>query len=295
LEITMDWMADPTIQAAAAAGRTSAAAGAGQRDLQSWAAQEPELFPPRPFDATLFGTLSAANAFSAEDLPAAKLTMLNRGALWGFAVDWQIDYVLKSADEVDGVVGRCLAVADGAAPVDGLTRLLEHLRAQVASGTDDGASLDAWGEELSRMLAGMRREWGWRAAGHRPTLDEYLDNADNLGSAFVNIGHWLVTTPDLELSHLADVTSALRAEQKVIRLLNDLGTVDRDVAWGDLNALLLGVERPEVAARVEALVRQTQDTLLPLVASEPRLVAFLRRQIGFCSGFYGVTDYWGQL
>jgi hypothetical protein len=293
-------MADPTIQPAVAAGRTSAAAGEGQRDLQRWIEQAPQLFPPRPFDATLLGTVSAANAFTAPDLPASALTMLNRGALWGFAVDWQIDFLATGAAEVAAVVERCRAVGGGAPPTDGLTELLAQLREQIATAPatlapGGGELANAWAAELAAMLTGMRREWRWRNAQQLPTVDKYLANADNLGSAFVNLGHWIVTTPDADPTLLPLVKRALRAEQKVIRLLNDLGTYDRDRAWGDLNALLLGLDRDEVLRRVDELVARTRTTLAPLADRAGRLADFLRRQIGFCAGFYGVTDYWGDL
>jgi hypothetical protein len=96
------------------------------------------------------------------------------------------------------------------------------------------------------------------------------------------------------------VVAALRAEQNVIRLLNDLGTYGRDVAWGDLNALLLhadpgGAEiRREVTARLDALMAAATTAITPLARSVPGLAEFLLRQIGFCAGFYGITDFWGQ-
>ena len=37
------------------------------------------------------------------------------------------------------------------------------------------------------------------------------------------------------------------------------------------------------------------EQLRPLEASCPREVAYLLRQIGFASGFYQVTDFWGSL
>jgi hypothetical protein len=307
METPVDWMAEPTIQAAAVAGRISAAAAEGQRDLQRCAHEAPELFPLKPFDATLFAAVSAANAFSAPDLPGAGLAMVNRGALWGFAVDWRIDYLAKTVDEVDMVVARCLATAGGAPPLDPLTEFLAQLRDRVtnapATTAPGGAALlAAWRDELARMLAGMRREWDWRGNPTRPSLDEYIDNADNLGSAFVNLGHWIVTTPDADPADLPAVLAALRAEQKVIRLLNDLGTYRRDLAWGDLNALLLDAGasereagRDEVTARVGLLVARTEAALVPLTGAARGLADFLRRQIGFCTGFYGVTDYWGEL
>lgn len=299
----MDWMADPVLRSAVAAGRVSAVAGESQRELQRLALEDPELFPARPFDATLFSTISACNAVSGAGQSAGELSMVNRSALWAFVVDWQIDYVAQTDAEVDVIVDRCLAVARGDAAADGLTRFLADLRDRVTAapavaGPGGDALVEAWCEELGRALGAMRRERSWRASHHLPSLDEYLDNADNLCSAFVNIGHWIVTTPDALAAHVPDVVAAVRCGQRVIRLLNDVATYERDVASGDLNALLLHGEpggpeiRSEVNARVGALVADTQAAVAPLEGSAARLGEFVLRQIGFCAGFYGITDFW---
>ncbi len=295
----MDWMAHPTIHAAAVAGRTSAIAAEGQRDMARCASQAPELFPPKPFDATLFGTVSACNAFSAAPLPATALRTINRSALWGFALDWQIDYLAKTAEQVDNIVSSCQAVGAGQPATDGLTGFLAELRRSIveapACARDGGEALvAAWAHELGRMLGGMRREWQWRAAQARPTLDEYLDNADNIGAAFCSLAHWIATTDDAQPDHLPVVLAAVRAEQKALRLINDQGTFDRDLEWGDLNALLLA-SRDDVADRLAQLVALTEESLVPLEPVAPQLATFLLRQIGFCTAFWGVTDYWGQL
>jgi hypothetical protein len=41
-------------------------------------------------------------------------------------------------------------------------------------------------------------------------------------------------------------------------------------------------------------VAATRAAVVPLEPPAPKLAAFLLGQIGFCAGFYGVTDYWVQ-
>jgi hypothetical protein len=61
--------------------------------------------------------------------------------------------------------------------------------------------------------------------------------------------------------------------------------------WGDLNALLLGVGRTEVTVRIATLTAEAVWLLEPL---PERVGGYLRRQMEFCSGFYGLADFWGD-
>ncbi|GAB3824484.1 hypothetical protein GCM10027610_002880 [Dactylosporangium cerinum] len=61
---------------------------------------------------------------------------------------------------------------------------------------------------------------------------------------------------------------------------------------GDLNALML-TDHADVSQRITRLVERCQDLLRPLEPTCPQQVVYLARQIGFTSGFYQVTDFWG--
>jgi terpene synthase-like protein len=145
----------------------------------------------------------------------------------------------------------------------------------------------------------MAVEATWRADGSTVTVEQYLDNADNLGSAFVNVSHWLANPEPtvhngVPVDVVPHVLAAARSQQRVIRVLNDQATYERDVAWGDLNVLRLGLDRPGAEDLLARLTRECEDALVALRASQPRLATFLHRQAEFCRGFYGLTDYWGQ-
>lgn len=281
------------MHAAAGYGRTCAVASSGQRDLQEIAARHPDLFPEPPFDATLFSTVSMAMAFSAPWCTATQLRVANRAVLFGFAVDWQIDYLAKRAPDVEALLAGCLAVADGG-PADGpIGRVLADIRDELAAVPGFAAGRDVWREELARMLAGMAREWTWKSAGTKPTFEDYLGNADNLGSSFVNVSHWLRTSDAAALAHLSDLIAASRAEQRVLRLVNDLATYERDLRWGDLNALMLVADRDALTAHRVALTDQCRQMLDTLADDCPREADYLLRQIGFSNGFYQLADFWG--
>jgi hypothetical protein len=302
---------------AAECGRICAGAGEAQRDLQEHAATYGELFPSNPFDAALFSTVALANAFCAPWMTAHELRIANRASLWAFALDWLIDYLATSREDVDDAVRRCLAVADGAPPAgdDQLARFLADIRTELAGAPAFEVLRPIWREELRLMLEAMAREWDWqasRASGGNalPTFEEYLANADNICFSFVFVSHWILTEDAARLvpdgrpgifdgpppvALVDEVRAAGREVQKVIRLLNDLGTYQRDVSWGDLNPLMLGVSRDEVTRHISVLVERCQELLDPLRAAHPRLADFLDRYIGFNTGFYRLTDYWGKL
>jgi hypothetical protein len=234
-------------------------------------------------------------------LDATRLRAANRASLWAFGLDWLIDYLATSADEVDGIVARCLAVAEGAEPDDPITRFLADLRDGLSERPAFRTLEGMWRTELRLMLEAMAREWQWQAArtagavASLPTFDEYLDNADNICFSFVFVSHWIHTADPPPRRLVEEVRVAGRAVQQVIRLLNDLGTYHRDVSWGDLNPLMLGVDRGQVTERVTTLTGYCRELFVPLRADYPDLVVFLDRYIAFNAGFYGAADYWGEL
>ncbi|WP_371785102.1 terpene synthase family protein [Streptosporangium subroseum] len=283
--------------AATASGHVCAVAGQSQRHMREWAAEYPDLFSAKPFDAALYSTLSLAMAFSGPWFTAEQLRMANKVCLWAFGLDWLVDYVATSPSEVDDIARRCLDVAAGAPPVPGddLTRLLADIRDELAASPAFGVLGPVWRDELQRMLKGMVEEWRWKSTKVMPTFEEYLGNADNLGFSFAFAAHWLSTTgPDLT-ADLGQVREASWAVQRVIRLLNDLGSYERDVKWGDLNALLLDTSRAEVERRIAELAGRSRELIAPLRSAGPELAGYLERQMDFCAGFYRVADYWGTL
>ncbi|SCE92653.1 hypothetical protein GA0074695_2206 [Micromonospora viridifaciens] len=295
---------DDQMRNAAEQGRIWALAARGQRDLAEVAGAYPELFPARPFDAALFSNVASAIAFGAPWCDAARLRITNRAVLWGFALDWLVDYVATSREEIDQISARCLAVADGGtpAPDDPLGGFLAELRDELATAPAFAEARPLWRGELRKVLDAMAREWDWK---HRPTMDggpaplpsftEYLDNADNLACTLVNVAHWIYSGDPATLANLEQLIEASAEVQRILRLVNDLGTYERDLRWGDLNALMLVEDRSEVQRRIDELVGRARGLLAPLRSSCPEQADYLARQIGFSSGFYRSADFWGAL
>ncbi|MCC5577439.1 terpene synthase [Microtetraspora sp. AC03309] len=299
--------------AASDMGRIAALAAAAGRDLRRCAESYDDLFGGKPFDPGFFGSLSLVGAFGSPWATVDELRIVNRAALWVFAVDWQIDVTATSAQDVDLIVRDCLAAADGTTePATPLTRFLVDIRDELASVSAFGTARPIWRAQLERMLTAMAREWRWNDAresagdeeegasgpgGGRvlPDLEEYLANADGTGSSFVNVSHWIFTG-DPRTVGLLDELMVVGAEvQRYLRLLNDLATYRRDVGWGDVNVLMLGVGRTEVSERMSVLADRAGELLESLRDACPRAVAYLECQVGFNTGFYGGADYWGEM
>jgi hypothetical protein len=283
----------PAAAGALESGTICAVAGQSQREMRQWAAAYPRLFAAEAFDPALLSTLALAAAFSGPWYTADQLRMANKACLWCFGLDWLIDYAATSRDEVRDIVRRCLAVVDGTPPAEGddLACFLADIRDELASVPAFPALREVWRDELLRMLDAMELEWAWKT-GDRPTFEEYLDNADNLGFSFVFISHWIFTS-DAPPEDVEGVRTASREVQRVIRLLNDLGTYERDLKWGDLNALMLDVGRDEVRRRIAELAAGFRQLVRRLGDGELRPAVYMERQMDFCMGFYGVTDFWG--
>jgi hypothetical protein len=71
--------------------------------------------------------------------------------------------------------------------------------------------------------------------------------------------------------------------------------VDRDVGWGDLNALLLDETPDQVRRRIGELTASSQWCIDAIRPRHPVLAAYLERQREFCAGYYPVSDFWGPL
>lgn len=282
-------------------GRVCAVAGRAQREVREWAARYPGLFGAKPFDPALFNTVCLCTAFSAPWLDADELRLTNQVAVWTFGLDWRIDYVAASRDEVRNVVDRCLTTADGARPPDDddLTRCLADLREELASSAAFPALGRLWQDELRRFLLAMAREWDWNAererTGRLPTFDDYLGNTDNLGFSFAFVSHWIATDVEPAPSDVDEVKAAGWEAQRTMRLINDLGTYERDLSWGDLNGLMLGVTPEEMRRHVTIAGDRFRELVEPLRKGHPRLAHYMERQVDFCAGFQALADYWGAL
>ncbi|XVQ85136.1 terpene synthase family protein [Microbispora siamensis] len=293
----VEHLAEQETALAADLGRTCALATRCQRDLEACAAAYGELFPARPFDSAFFAALSMVTAFGSPWASPDELRAVGRASLWIFAVDRLVDQVAGSRAEAEALVAECLAAAEtgpgGDAPA--VVRFLTDLRDDLAAAPAFAALRPVWLDRLGRTLRAMVREWRWKEEGLPVSLDEYLDGADGCGSSFVNVSHWIRTGDPWTIGHIDELLPVGDEVQRYLRLLNDLATRERERGQGDANALAFGAGAAEVTARMNEIRGRCLTLLGPVRARSPRAAAYLERQIGFNTGFYGLVDYWGEL
>ncbi|GII94839.1 terpene synthase family protein [Sinosporangium siamense] len=284
-------------------GRICATAGKIQRSLLKCTAAYPRLYEQPMFDAGLHSILASASALGAPSLDADRLMLANKAAVWLFGLDWRVDQQAGSADEVTDIVRRCRRTAAGSTRAEGddLTRFLADIRDELAASPTFELLREAWLEALDRLLSAMRTEWMWRTAhtqnGTRlPSLPQYLDNSDNTGFVFVIVSHWISTCEPPSPALIPRVLDVADAVQRVIRLLNDQGTYERELLSGDLNALILD-SRDAVAEALAHHTDKARDLLTALRQDHQDhadLANYMERQMEFTTGFYQLTDFWGE-
>ncbi|MGW0203910.1 terpene synthase family protein [Nonomuraea sp. NPDC003201] len=282
-------MPDDELDEAFELGRTCALAAECGRDLRRCAQMYSGLFPVAAFGAESYATLTLSTAFSAPWASAEHLKVANRAALWVLAVDRLVDHTATTREQVDRLIRECLSVADGAVPRSAATRFLADLRDELGTVKEFDDLRWIWRDQLAETLTGMGRAWAWRDTRAVLTLERFLDNADSRGSCFVDVSHWIYTADDWARTHLDDLRAVSRQVQRYLHLLGDVASYRRDMSWGDLNVLALGVSRAEVVGAMAALAREAAGLIEPVRAGSPRTAAYLRRQIGFNAGFVGIS------
>ncbi|WP_043625475.1 terpene synthase family protein [Nonomuraea candida] len=271
-------------------GRTCALAAECGRDLRLCAQMYTGLFPATAFGADLFGALTLTTAFSAPWARADRLKVGNRAALWVLAVERLVERAVTSREQVDRLARECVSVAEGAVPRTAATRFLADLRDELDTVREFEDLREIWLDQLAATLEGMATAWVWRDTHASPTLSRYVGNADSRGSCFVDLSHWIYSADDWTKAHLGELRAVSRQVQRYLHLLGDVASYRRDMSWGDLNVLGLGVERAEVTATMEALAREAVSLIDPVREHSPRTAVYLHRQLGFSAGFAGISD-----
>ncbi|MGI5201386.1 terpene synthase family protein [Spirillospora sp. CA-108201] len=291
------------------AGMTVAQAHAIEDDLHAYTARYPTLFPAEPM-GPVPERLSQAVAFGAPGHTAVELRPAARTSLWVFGVDWLIDHQAQRAEDIIDIRNRCVVVADTGSPIDGddLSTFLADVRAQVATSPAFAQHEGVWREELLAMLRAMIVEWSWKQQlrpqstaqapelGVQPPiprdLDGYLSIADNIGSAWVNVAHWIYLADPVVLDHLLPLREASKTVQAALRLLNDLATADQEKVRGDINALALGFSEEAVRTRAGELADEANHLLRRLRGECPQGAHYLAEQLQYSQAFYGAgLDY----
>ncbi|GAA4531519.1 terpene synthase family protein [Nonomuraea ferruginea] len=272
-------------------GRTCALAAECDRDLRRCAQMYGGLFPGAAFGPEIYSALTLTSAFGAPWATAERLKVVNRAALWVLALDRLVDHTATTREQVNELIGDCLAVADGAAPRAAVTRFLADLRDELATVQEFADLHWLWREQLGRTLAGMGKAWVWRDTAAEVSLDLYIGNADSRGTCFVDLSHLIYAGDTWVRDHLEDLRPASEQVQRYLHLLGDLASYRRDLSWGGLNVLLLGVARADVNEAMTGLARDAGELIHGVRERSPRTATYLWRQIGFSAGYHNISGY----
>ncbi|MDA0638705.1 hypothetical protein OUY22_35295 [Nonomuraea sp. MCN248] len=272
-------------------GRTCALAAECDRDLRRCAQMYGGLFPGAAFGPELYAALSLANAFGAPWATADRLKVVNRAALWVRALERLVDHTATTREQVNQLIRDCLEVADGAPPRTAATRFLADLRDELATVKEFADLHWLWRDQLGRTLAGMARAWVWRDSAAEVSLDHYVGNADSHGSCFVDLSHLIYAGDAWAREHLEELRPVSEQVQRYLHLLGDLASYRRDLSWGGLNVLLLGVARAEVNEAMAGLAREAGERIRGVGEPSPRTATYLWRQIGFTAGYHNISAH----
>jgi hypothetical protein len=228
----------------------------------------------------------------APELPARRLSLLARYALWSFVFDDVLDAsgadpaaLARTCDAVVGIAAGCPPAAGDPVQV-GLARMRDDLSRYDPS----GELVRRFGEALvDAAYAGVEQVLLGRAvaAGSScpPTAEQYLALAAR-GANYRSFAFLLlaVVAGTLPSSILDQLEPALWHAARAVRLGNDLPSADRDRAESGLNIIGLRtaggepVTRQRVLADIDRYVRAHDDALAPLAGAGPAILA-LRRSL----------------
>ncbi|MEO3803459.1 terpene synthase family protein [Nonomuraea sp. B1E8] len=287
----------PSLPDELSSGELSARAAECARDLRHTAASHPELFDTGEFAETP-GQVADMMVYGTPRHGPDVLRSPSRLALWIFPLDAAIDRDATQRSQVRAIVEECKDVIAGDDPHTPLARLLAHIRDDLAHAPAFGRLGPAWRTELATMLDAMEREWEWKTAARQtaaaPTLGEYLGNAANFGSTCVGVARLISTDePEATREHLPAIIDAANATQRVMRLVNDLRTFERDRQWTDLNARMLGLDEHALLELITEERKACDLVLDRLAQSCPGVAGDLRHQMMATWGFYfNGSDFW---
>lgn len=191
-----------------------------------------------------------------------------RQMLWGFALDDLSDDWSVSLNALLARYATLRAVVGGALPPqgDGLAEMLYELVADLHTRPLWPQLADTWRASFSDLLTGMAAE---RDPIPPASVEEYMAHAHlSIGAMQDSWTLFLLVGDVASLPQLPIITSALRAEARVIRLSNDLNSAERERLEGKQNALTVFASQGygDGRAATEAALEQALATYRHAIA-----------------------------
>lgn len=211
--------------------------------LRLWAVRYPLVRRVRVWPLAL--SVAAAAPFSS----VQALISTARVSLWVFTIDDLFDEERVPESEMMRRADRYRALAHGATvdrAEDSLAAALQEIRQDLIRYPLFSQLGDEWAKSLCGTIDGMVREYQWRAMLVRdreaplPSYEEYIANGLYSIGGPPHIWSELITTNDPSTpDHLDRLRPMERIASTCIRLANDLQSYRKEVAEGNVNALMI--------------------------------------------------------
>jgi Terpene synthase family 2, C-terminal metal binding len=279
--------------------------------LRLWAVRYPLVRRVRVWPLAL--SVAAAAPFSSVDA----LISTARVSLWVFTIDDIFDEERVPESEMVKRADRYRALAHGKSvdiAEDSLATALQEIRQDLTRYPLFASLGDEWANSLCGTIDGMMREYQWRAmmrqdpAAPMPSYEEYIANGLYSIGGPPHIWAELITINDASTpDHIERLRPMERIASTCIRLANDLQSYRKEVAEGNINALVLlgraleaaGFSATEAHQQAECRVRDdildglaTLDVLRSSASTRTRrpegAIADIAR---FVCDFYQEHDY----
>jgi hypothetical protein len=220
--------------------------------LRLWAARYPLVRRVRVWPLAL--SVAAAAPWSS----VQALISTARVSLWVFTLDDIFDEERVPDNEMMRRADRYRMLAHGSpigAVEDSMATALQEIRADLTTYPLFGSLGDEWANALCGTIDGMMREFQWRAMLHNdpswqlPSYEEYIANGLYSIGGPPHIWAELITGNDASTpDHVDRLRPMERIASTCIRLANDLRSYGKEVAEGNINALVLHGRTFEAAA-----------------------------------------------
>jgi hypothetical protein len=211
--------------------------------LRLWAVRYPLVRRVRVWPLAL--SVAAAAPFSSVDA----LISTARVSLWVFTLDDIFDEERVPEKEMMKRADRYRTLAHGGsvgAAEDSMATALQEIRQDLARYSLFEALGGEWANALCGTIDGMMREFQWRAmlcqdpSAPLPSYEEYIANGLYSIGGPPHIWAELITGNDPSTpEHVEQLRPMERIASTCIRLANDLQSYRKEVAEGNINALVL--------------------------------------------------------
>ncbi|MBM2810144.1 MAG: hypothetical protein HW416_903 [Chloroflexi bacterium] len=229
--------------------------------------------------------------------------------LWLYAMDDMMDGQRAPSSDLFETLRQCYVGGcgvGGQATEGELLRSLESIRRELAGFPNYAVILPFWASSLARVLDAMMYEFWMRRRRTSssllepiPPFDEYMyfaRQSTSLPSVWMTA---LMIEPDLQLGGaMLDLVRLSEQCAVVVRLVNDLAGLDREMEEGQVNAVtirahMLSAREPSSAVAA-ILSRATRDVRRRLRLEQRRLrqlASEVREARAIAAGFVRATDF----